>query len=111
MLELERQVFLNVIDNHWIDHLREMDHLREGIGLRAYGQRDPLVEYKREAFTMFEDLTRSIREETVRTLYRANLVFEPAPADAPAGTLGRGREVAAGGAAVGAIRPRIRTPH
>src|SRR5437867_10300965 len=101
MLELERQVFLNVIDNHWIDHLREMDHLREGIGLRAYGQRDPLVEYKREAFTMFEDLTRSIREETVRTLYRANLVFEPAPA----GTLGRGREVAAGRAAVGAIRP------
>jgi preprotein translocase subunit SecA len=46
--ELERVVYLEVIDEHWMDHLREMDHMREGIGLRAYGQRDPLLEYKRE---------------------------------------------------------------
>jgi preprotein translocase subunit SecA len=70
-------VYLDVIDEHWMDHLREMDHMRDGIGLRAYGQRDPLLEYKREAFAMFEELTRSIREETVRTLYRAALVMEP----------------------------------
>ncbi len=85
--ELERHVFLDVIDEHWMDHLREMDHMREGIGLRAYGQRDPLLEYKREAFAMFEELTRSIREETVRTLFRAALVLEPMP----------GRPIGAGG--------------
>ena len=78
--ELERHVYLDVIDEHWMDHLREMDHMREGIGLRAYGQRDPLIEYKREAFSMFDELTRSIREETVRTLFRASLVLEPVPA-------------------------------
>ncbi|HEY6221627.1 MAG TPA: preprotein translocase subunit SecA, partial [Candidatus Eisenbacteria bacterium] len=87
--ELERHVFLDVIDEHWMDHLREMDHMREGIGLRAYGQRDPLLEYKREAFAMFEELTRSIREETVRTIYRATLVLEPMP----------GRPIAVGGPA------------
>src|SRR5437773_2534340 len=81
--ELERLVFLSILDAKWRDHLREMDHLREGIGLRAYGQRDPLVEYKREAFSMFEDLTHSIREETVRTLFRANLVLEPAAGPPP----------------------------
>jgi preprotein translocase subunit SecA len=90
--ELERHVFLDVIDEHWMDHLREMDHMREGIGLRAYGQRDPLLEYKREAFAMFEELTRSIREETVRTLFRAALVLEPMPGRpivAGAGSMGR----------------------
>jgi len=77
--ELERVVYLEVIDEHWMDHLREMDHMREGIGLRAYGQRDPLLEYKTAAFEMFEELTRSIREETVRNLFRAALVLEPVP--------------------------------
>jgi len=81
--ELERVVYLQVIDEHWMDHLREMDHMREGIGLRAYGQRDPLLEYKREAFEMFEELTRSIREETVRNLFRAALVLEPMPGRPP----------------------------
>ncbi|HYJ32516.1 MAG TPA: preprotein translocase subunit SecA [Candidatus Binatia bacterium] len=75
--ELERMVYLHVIDEHWMDHLREMDHMREGIGLRAYGQRDPLIEYKREAFDMFDQLTHSIREETVRMLYRASLMPPP----------------------------------
>jgi preprotein translocase subunit SecA len=81
--ELERHVYLDVIDEHWMDHLREMDHMREGIGLRAYGQRDPLLEYKREAYEMFEELTRSLREETVRTLFRSALVMEPAPGRRP----------------------------
>jgi preprotein translocase subunit SecA len=93
--ELERHVFLDVIDEHWMDHLREMDHMREGIGLRAYGQRDPLLEYKREAFAMFEELTRSIREETVRTIFRAALVLEPMP----------GRPIAVGGGSAGRPTP------
>jgi preprotein translocase subunit SecA len=73
---VERHINLMVIDEHWMDHLREMDHLRDGIGLRAYGQRDPLIEYKKESFAMFEELTRAIREETVRHLFRAALVPE-----------------------------------
>src|SRR5262249_25113045 len=88
--ELERHVYLDVIDEHWMDHLREMDHMREGIGLRAYGQRDPLLEYKKEAFEMFEELTRSIREETVRTLFRASLVAEPMPGMPPMLAMGPG---------------------
>jgi preprotein translocase subunit SecA len=99
--ELERHVYLNVIDEHWMDHLREMDHMREGIGLRAYGQRDPLVEYKREAFAMFEELTRSIREETVRTLFRASLVLEPVPAR-PRPVAGPGIRMSGGSSGTGA---------
>ncbi len=96
--ELERHVFLDVIDEHWMDHLREMDHMREGIGLRAYGQRDPLLEYKREAFAMFEELTRSIREETVRTIFRATLVLEPMPGRPITVGGPAGRQTPAGGA-------------
>ena len=109
--ELERHVYLEVIDEHWMDHLREMDHMREGIGLRAYGQRDPLIEYKREAFQMFDELTRSIREETVRTLFRASLVLEPVPARSRPGAgpgirvSGPGMEPAGAGAgASGVVR-------
>jgi preprotein translocase subunit SecA len=91
--ELERMVYLHVIDEHWMDHLREMDHMREGIGLRAYGQRDPLIEYKREAFDMFDQLTRSIREETVRMLFRASLM--PPPNAPPRGVATRPRPAAA----------------
>jgi preprotein translocase subunit SecA len=60
---------LSVIDAQWKDHLRDMDHLKEGIGLRGYGQHDPLVEYKRESFDMFEAMMRRFQEETVRYLY------------------------------------------
>ena len=80
---VERHIYLMVIDDHWMEHLREMDHLRDGIGLRAYGQRDPLIEYKKESYAMFEELTRAIREETVRHLFRAALVPEEASAAAP----------------------------
>ncbi|MDA0746144.1 MAG: preprotein translocase subunit SecA [bacterium] len=70
MREIERMVYLSVIDEKWKDHLREMDDLKEGIGLRGYGQKDPLVEYKREGFQMFIQLLDEINRETVKTLYR-----------------------------------------
>ncbi|WP_405001374.1 preprotein translocase subunit SecA [Geochorda subterranea] len=74
MRQLERLVLLRVIDAKWIDHLRAMDDLREGIGLRAYGQRDPLVEYKMEAFNMFNAMIASIQEDALRYLFRVQLV-------------------------------------
>ena len=67
---LERVVFLQIIDAKWKDHLRDMDILREGIGLRAYGQRDPLIEYKREAFEMFGQMVSSIEETAVETVFK-----------------------------------------
>jgi preprotein translocase subunit SecA len=71
----ERMIMLSVLDAQWKDHLRDMDHLKEGIGLRGYGQHDPLVEYKRESFDMFEAMMRRSQEETVRYLYLMQ-VFE-----------------------------------
>ncbi len=68
--EIERMVYLGIIDERWKDHLREMDDLKEGIGLRGYGQKDPLVEYKREGFQMFEGLLDEINRETLKTLFR-----------------------------------------
>ena len=69
MREAERIVMLNVIDNQWKDHLLSMDHLKEGIGLRGYGQKDPLIEYKKESFTMFQDMMDRIEDETIKFLY------------------------------------------
>ncbi|MEX2421643.1 MAG: preprotein translocase subunit SecA [Actinomycetota bacterium] len=74
MRELERVVFLNITDTKWREHLYEMDYLQEGIHLRAYAQRDPLTEYRREAFDMFEALTQSIRDDFVKYIYRVELV-------------------------------------
>jgi preprotein translocase subunit SecA len=71
--ELERHVYLFTLDEHWRDHLYELDHLKGGIGLRAYGQRDPLIEYKKEAFTLFETLLREVREEFVQRLFRVQV--------------------------------------
>lgn len=70
MRHLERMVFLQIIDSKWKDHLYAMDNLREGIGLRAYGQRDPLVEYKREAFDTFSQMISSIEEEAVEVIFK-----------------------------------------
>jgi preprotein translocase subunit SecA len=75
----ERMIMLSVLDQQWKDHLLSMDHLKEGIGLRSYGQHDPLVEYKRESFQMFEDMMHRFEEETVRYLYLMQ-VIEPAAA-------------------------------
>ena len=71
---LERMVFLQIIDSKWKDHLYAMDSLREGIGLRAYGQRDPLIEYKREAFEMFSHLISAIEEDAVQTIFKLESV-------------------------------------
>ena len=67
---LERMVFLQIIDSKWKDHLYAMDNLREGIGLRAYGQRDPLIEYKREAFEMFTQMISNIEEDAVEAIFK-----------------------------------------
>jgi preprotein translocase subunit SecA len=79
--ELERQVMLRVIDTRWIDHLLEMDYLREGIGPRAMGQRDPLVEYKTEAYEAFAQLVRDINRDFLRTIMHIQVVHEPAPVE------------------------------
>jgi preprotein translocase subunit SecA len=70
MRHLERMVFLQIIDSKWKEHLYMMDNLREGIGLRAYGQRDPLIEYKREAFSYFEQMVANIEDEAVETIFK-----------------------------------------
>ncbi len=70
MRNIERDILLRVIDNKWIDHLHNIDMLREGIGLRAYGQKDPLIEYKREAYDLFNNMMHEIQSETVRHLFR-----------------------------------------
>jgi preprotein translocase subunit SecA len=70
MRQYERHILLQIIDGSWKDHLLAMDHLKEGIGLRAYGQRDPLVEYKRESFDMFSQMKERIENDAVRFLFR-----------------------------------------
>ena len=69
MRETERMIMLNVIDNQWKDHLLSMDHLKEGIGLRGYGQKDPLIEYKKESYVLFQDMMDRIEDETIRYLF------------------------------------------
>jgi preprotein translocase subunit SecA len=79
MRELERRVVLSVIDRRWRDHLYEMDYLKDGIGLRAMAQRDPLVEYQREGFAMFQQMMGQIREETVGFLFNLEVEVSQAP--------------------------------
>ena len=71
--ELERVILLKVIDRKWMDHIDDMDQLRQGIGLQAYGQRDPLVEYKMTGFDMFDAMISSIQEDTVRLLFHVRI--------------------------------------
>ncbi|HKS72578.1 MAG TPA: preprotein translocase subunit SecA, partial [Terriglobales bacterium] len=73
----ERMIMLSVLDSQWKDHLLNMDHLKEGIGLRGYGQHDPLVEYKRESFDMFEAMMQRFQEDTVRYLYLMQILERP----------------------------------
>lgn len=86
--EMERVILLKVIDNKWMNHIDDMDQLRQGIGLQAYGQRDPVVEYKMNAFEMFETMTAAITEETVRILFhiRVEQRVEREPAAKVTGT-------------------------
>ena len=73
----ERMIMFSVLDPQWKDHLLNMDHLKEGIGLRGYGQHDPLVEYKRESFDMFEEMMQRFQEDTARYLYLMQIIERP----------------------------------
>jgi preprotein translocase subunit SecA len=90
-----------VIDAQWKDHLLSMDHLKEGIGLRGYAQHDPLVEYKRESFDMFEEMMKRFQEETVRYLYLMQIMERP-PDAGPRLTSGSQDEAAVKGSEVSA---------
>ena len=72
--EAERQIMLHVIDSKWVMHLQAMDSLKEGIHLQGYGQKDPLIEYKKESFDMFEDLLLDIKKNTVSLLFHSRIV-------------------------------------
>ena len=85
MENLSAQVMLRIIDTRWMAHLQEMDYLKTGIGLRAFGQRDPLVEYKNEAYNAFQNLTSSMYDDYLRTLLRLEIAAKPAAEGAPAG--------------------------
>ncbi len=74
--ELEKVVMLRVVDNRWMEHLDRMDLLREGIGLRAYGQRNPSVEYKIEAYDMFEEMIAGIQTDIAKLMYRVQIVSQ-----------------------------------
>jgi len=73
MREVERAILLRVVDLHWIDHIDAMDDLKQGIGLRAFGQQDPVAAYKMEGFDMFDEMVANIQEETVKALFHANI--------------------------------------
>jgi preprotein translocase subunit SecA len=103
--EVERYVILQTVDQRWREHLEAMDYLREGVHLRAFAQKDPLVEYRGEGHTMFEELGRTIREEVVFTLFHvAVTIEEPAlePMQAPGGALSYEHETAAGAEVIAA---------
>ncbi len=96
MRQVERQVVLQVLDRKWREHLYEMDYLQEGIGLRAYAQRDPLVEYRREGYDLFATMMEGIKEESVGFLFHVEIQVEQAPVEeappepAPAVPTGQG---------------------
>lgn len=84
MRYLEKMLLLQVIDHHWKDHLLGMDHLRDGIGLRGYGQKDPLIEYKREGFDMFSSMMERIKSDVLERMFRVQAVRgEQPPPPAP----------------------------
>jgi preprotein translocase subunit SecA len=94
MRDAERMIMLNVIDNQWKDHLLSMDHLKEGIGLRGYGQKDPLIEYKKESFILFQDMMDRIEDESIRYLFFLQVSTGPEfgePGDGHGGPQGGGR--------------------
>ncbi len=113
---LERRIILDVVDTQWKDHLLSLDHLKEGIGLRGYGQKDPLVEFKKEAFILFEDMMTRIDNETVRYLFHVQIQQnEPppptrAPRPEPPRTLPGAAAAAASAAARATDAPAQRLP-
>jgi preprotein translocase subunit SecA len=102
MRKIEQFVVLKTIDAKWISYLTEMEHFKEGIGLRAFGQKDPLVEYKNEAFQAFQDLLNGIQFDIASTVFRVQLVKEPPTPTPPlAMATARGRQAGAAGATAG----------
>jgi len=99
---LERRIILDVVDTQWKDHLLSLDHLKEGIGLRGYGQKDPLVEFKKEAFVLFEDMMARIDNETIRYLFHVQIQQQeaspqpPSPPSSPASQVRQPRAVPPG---------------
>src|SRR6185437_14566754 len=116
MREIERRVVLSVLDRKWREHLYEMDYLREGIGLRAMAQRDPLVEYQREGYDMFNAMMDGIREESVGNLFnlqfeiQENPIVEEVGSGAQLGFAGTLPGVTTGGAPQQAPAPAAQTP-
>jgi len=106
MREVERRVVLSVLDRKWREHLYEMDYLREGIGLRGYGQRDPLIEYQREGYDMFSAMMEGIKEESVGNLFNLQVQIQENPIveeTAPDGTVAAGPGAPAGSAAAATV--------
>src|SRR6266481_2794550 len=111
---LERRIILDVVDSQWKDHLLSLDHLKEGIGLRGYAQKDPIVEFKKEAFTLFEDMMARIDNETIRYLFHIQVQQgeqpppegAPQPSAPPSSTRPRADAVAASAAAARASEPQ-----
>jgi preprotein translocase subunit SecA len=77
MREIERMVMLRVVDSKWMDHIDDMDQMRQGVSLQSYGQRDPLTEYRFQSYDMFDELGRNIQSETVRQMFNVNLATQP----------------------------------
>ncbi len=96
MRELERRVVLSVIDRRWRDHLYEMDYLKDGIGLRAMAQRDPLVEYQREGYALFQSMMGQIREESVGYLFNLEVQVQSDGENAVIEAKGLGEEGTSG---------------
>jgi preprotein translocase subunit SecA len=103
MLLYERMIMLQIVDTQWKDHLYSLDHLKEGIGLRGYGQRDPLVEYKKESFSMYQALMDRIDEESLRWIY----LYQPVPVSDEAPPESEASEARAAGPP---LRPAPRSP-
>ena len=109
MLFHQRMIMLQIVDSQWKDHLYSLDHLKEGIGLRGYGQRDPLVEYKKESFAMFQDLMDRIDEEILKWIYLYQPVSSSGP-DADEGEFDGPSERSRGGLREGPPPSRVRDP-
>ncbi len=97
MRQLERMILLQMVDTLWKEHLLHMDHLREGIGLRGYGQKNPLNEYKREGYNLFRNLIEAVKLHTVANLMRIQLVQDDELATVRGGAAAAARTGAGGG--------------
>ena len=105
MADTERNVLLRVVDQKWMDHIDDMDRLRDGIGLRAYGQRDPVVEYKMEGSNMFESMVQAIQEDTVKIMFRLPLDKQVQRKEMPKVNAAQERASRAGNTGEGARKP------